>query len=121
MDLQLLLTALTAALVVVFIALVFLAVRVGRYGSDLHSLQSRLDGKQAERVLAPAARPAVPAAQSAPAAAEGIPSEILAVISAAVFCMFPEGAVTSVRRAGASARARSPWGMAGVLENTRPF
>lgn len=115
MNLQLLLTALTAALVVVFIALVFLAVRVGRYGSDLHSLQSRLDGKQAERVLAPAARPAVPAA------AEGIPSEILAVISAAVFCMFPEGAVTSVRRAGASARARSPWGMAGVLENTRPF
>lgn len=55
-----------------------------------------------------------------PAAASGIPGEVIAAISAAVYCMFGEGArVMSVRRQQRS--GRSAWSMAGLLENTRPF
>ncbi len=55
-----------------------------------------------------------------PAVASGIPGEVIAAISAAVYCMFGEGArVMSVRRQQRS--GRSAWSMAGLLENTRPF
>ncbi len=50
----------------------------------------------------------------------GIPGEVIAAISAAVYCMFGEGAkVMSVRRQQRT--GRSAWNMAGLLENTRPF
>jgi len=50
----------------------------------------------------------------------GIPGDVIAAISAAVYCMFGEGAkVTSVRRQQRT--GRSAWNMAGLLENTRPF
>ena len=49
-----------------------------------------------------------------------IPGEVIAAISAAVYCMFGEGArVMSVRRQQRT--GRSAWSMAGLLENTRPF
>ena len=55
-----------------------------------------------------------------PAVASGIPGEVIAAISAAVYCMFGEGArVMSVRRQQRT--GRSAWSMAGLLENTRPF
>ena len=54
------------------------------------------------------------------AVGSGIPGEVIAAISAAVYCMFGEGAkVMSVRRQQRS--GRSAWSMAGLLENTRPF
>ena len=54
------------------------------------------------------------------AVSSGIPGEVIAAISAAVYCMFGEGAkVMSVRRQQRS--GRSAWSMAGLLENTRPF
>ena len=55
-----------------------------------------------------------------PAVSTGIPGEVIAAISAAVYCMFGEGAkVMSVRRQQRT--GRSAWSMAGLLENTRPF
>ena len=54
------------------------------------------------------------------AVSSGIPGEVIAAISAAVYCMFGEGArVMSVRRQQRT--GRSPWSMAGLMENTRPF
>ncbi|MBR4827989.1 MAG: OadG family protein [Oscillospiraceae bacterium] len=58
--------------------------------------------------------------EETPAVSSGIPGEVIAAISAAVYCMFGEGAkVMSVRRQQRS--GRSAWSMAGLLENTRPF
>ena len=58
--------------------------------------------------------------EEVPAVTAGIPGEVIAAISAAVYCMFGEGAkVMSVRRQQRT--GRSAWSMAGLLENTRPF
>ncbi|MBR5980170.1 MAG: OadG family protein [Oscillospiraceae bacterium] len=63
---------------------------------------------------------AVEVREETPAVSSGIPGEVIAAISAAVYCMFGEGAkVMSVRRQQRS--GRSAWSMAGLLENTRPF
>ena len=63
---------------------------------------------------------AVEVREDTPAVSSGIPGEVIAAISAAVYCMFGEGAkVMSVRRQQRS--GRSAWSMAGLLENTRPF
>ena len=63
---------------------------------------------------------AVEVREETPAVSGGIPGEVIAAISAAVYCMFGEGAkVMSVRRQQRS--GRSAWSMAGLLENTRPF
>ena len=63
---------------------------------------------------------AVEVREETPAVSGGIPGEVIAAISAAVYCMFGEGAkVKSVRRQQRS--GRSAWSMAGLLENTRPF
>ncbi|MBQ1358193.1 MAG: OadG family protein [Oscillospiraceae bacterium] len=54
------------------------------------------------------------------AVSTSIPGEVIAAISAAVYCMFGEDArVMSVRRQQRT--GRSAWSMAGLLENTRPF
>ena len=56
----------------------------------------------------------------APVVSNDIPGEVIAAISAAVYCMFGEGVrVMSVRRQQRT--GRSAWSMAGLLENTRPF
>ena len=63
---------------------------------------------------------AVEVREETPAVSSGIPGEVIAAISAAVYCMFGEGAkVMIVRRQQRS--GRSAWSMAGLLENTRPF
>ena len=55
-----------------------------------------------------------------PEVSNAIPGEVIAAISAAVYCMFGESArVMSVRRQQRT--GRSAWSMAGLLENTRPF
>lgn len=61
-------------------------------------------------------------AKKAPAVVSNeIPAKIVAVIAAAVTYTLGAGVkVLSVRRAE-NGRGRSPWSMAGLLENTRPF
>ena len=69
---------------------------------------------------APAAAPAAPAA---PAVEGGIPGEIIAAISAAVYCTEGENVtVRGIRRLPQPGKSRrGVWGDAGVLQNTRPF
>ncbi|MBR2740834.1 MAG: OadG family protein [Oscillospiraceae bacterium] len=63
---------------------------------------------------------AVEVKEEVSAVSTSIPGEVIAAISAAVYCMFGEGArVMSVRRQQRT--GRSAWSMAGLLENTRPF
>ncbi len=63
---------------------------------------------------------AVEVKEEVSAISTSIPGEVIAAISAAVYCMFGEGArVMSVRRQQRT--GRSAWSMAGLLENTRPF
>lgn len=128
-KMQLSLTVLITGLVVVFVMLVFLTWIIKWYGNAVHAIQARLDEKQKEgRAIPDGLLESAPAAEETPepaavfdSAEEEIPGEVLAAISAAVYCMFPQGSVTSVRRSVSAGRTRSPWGMAGLLENTRPF
>lgn len=54
------------------------------------------------------------------AAVNGVPGEVVAAISAAVSEVMGTGSfkIQSVRR---KPEGRSPWGMAGALQNTKPF
>ena len=58
-------------------------------------------------------------AQPVAAAKDCVPAEVVAAISAAVYCLYPGSRVRSLRRA--EARPRSAWRAAGIFENTRPF
>jgi hypothetical protein len=56
-----------------------------------------------------------------PALSNEVPAEIVAVIAAAIAYTLGSGVkVLSVRRAE-KRKERSSWGMAGLLDNTRPF
>ena len=59
-------------------------------------------------------------AASVPAVAFGVPQEVVAVISAAVYAMYPGAKVKSVHRCSQNSR-QSAWRMAGLLESTDPF
>lgn len=125
-EIQLSLTVLITGLVVVFVMLIFLTWVIKGYGNAVHAIQARLNEKQEGGRAVPEALPeSASAAEGAPAGAafgsEEIPGEVLAAISAAAYWVFPQGRVTSVRRAVSAGRTRSPWCMAGLLENTRPF
>ncbi|QNK41445.1 OadG family protein [Caproicibacter fermentans] len=128
-EVQISLTVLITGLVVVFLMLIFLTLVIKGYGKAVNSLQSKLNQRPRESMPVPkpepvpaaAPAPSEPAAEEAPAAEEGISEEILAVLAAAAYSMIPGGVVTSVRRAAVQSRAKSSWGMAGLLENTRPF
>ena len=121
MGTQLSLVVLITGLVVVFAVLICLTVIVKGFGTALHSLEAKLE--HGNRPQAPSSQPAtvVPAAEAVPVQTveDGIPGEVVAAIAAAVFCMFPEGKVTSVKRS--QCPARSAWSTAGLMENTRPF
>lgn len=99
-------TVLAVCVAILFVMVLILIQNVREYGASVREL------KGGEPV------PATEPAASIPAA-DGIPPEVVAAISAAVFCMYPEARVTSLRRA--PDRPSSAWRMAGLLENTHPF
>ena len=118
------LLVLITGLVVVFLMLIALTLIIKIYGTIVYNVSNRKkEAPKSEPVSAPAPLPqkAVVTAP-APAVEDGIPGEVVAAIAAAVYCV--EGvsfsAVKSIRRAKAGG-SRSAWGMAGVLDNTRPF
>lgn len=128
-ELQISLTVLLTGLVVVFLMLVFLTLVIKGYGNAVQLLQAKYRKRQSkdepsvsktETVCAPLVQEDKQAQPSA-ATEEGIPEEVLAVIAAAAYSVMPGGKITSVRRAVGTGRSRSSWGMAGLLENTRPF
>lgn len=105
-KLQLFVVIILAGIVVVFAMLIFLTRLMREYGTAMKKLQGSMDGK---------------APSAAPKAEAGIPGEVIAAISAAVYMMYgsSEVRIASVRRA--PQQQRSAWGMAGLLENTKPF
>lgn len=124
-NLQISLVIFITGLVVVFAVLIGLVLIVRGYGAAIRSLQNRDQPKVPDRaepekaVSAAPVQAAVPAAEPITASESAIPEEVVAAIAAAVYCMFPSGKVTSIRRSAAP--GRSAWGMAGLLEGTRPF
>ena len=119
------LTILLTGLVVVFLVLIVLTEIIKLYGTLVHNATNKnKKPKPVEKAQEPAPAPVsapVPAAPAAPAVEDGIPGEIVAATAAAVYCT--EGAsvsaIKSIRRSRSA--SRSAWGMAGVMENTRPF
>lgn len=119
------LTILLTGLVVVFLVLIILTWIIKIYGTIVYNATNKSQKtKPVEKVQEPVAAPAAPAAPASSAVnavEEGIPGEIVAAIAAAVYCTegAPASAIKSIRRSRSA--SRSAWGMAGVMENTRPF
>lgn len=120
-KIQLSIIILLTGLVIVFVMLIFLTYVIKGYGAVVRSLQSNQedhrDSVQPVAVTSPSAF--IPAAVQSVQA--GISEETVAAISAAVYVLYgaSAGKVTSIRRAAQP--NRSAWGMAGLLESTRPF
>lgn len=121
---QLSLIVMLTGLVIVFVMLVFLTYIIKGYGSIVRGIEEKTQNKNAVQ-SAPASKTFASAEKSAQVAAPtvqgGIPDEVVAAISAAVYTMYGTSVstITSIRRA--TRPNRSEWGMAGLLENTRPF
>lgn len=124
-DMQLAFVVIISGLVIVFLALIVLIALMWAMGKALSSLKrDQKPSAPAQAPVVPAApKQAAPVAQVQPTAEEGIPGEVVAAISAAVaFLMEDAGekgyVVKSIKRAR---EARPVWGLAGIMENTRPF
>ena len=110
-----------SGLVIVFAMLVLLVIIISVFGM----VMSRLSG--APKKEKPKKEPKVEVKPSAPAApvttASSEEDDIVAAISAAVMMMYEGTGKTPVIRSirPAAKGVRSAWGMAGVMNNTRPF
>lgn len=112
--------------VVVFAVLFLLIGIIKIYGAVIAAAQKAGDERRRKktevREIASPVKAEVPAAQEEPAVEEGISGELVAVISAAVYSMYPGASkprIKSIRKSRTG--SRTPWANAGVLDNTRPF
>mgnify|MGYP000999115646 CR=1 FL=1 len=121
-EIQISLVVLLTGLLVVFAVLVFLTYIIKIYGTAIHSAATRkTKNQETKEAVEPAQLPKTQAPIVAPAVEEGIPQEVVAAIAAAVETIYAPG-THSVRSVKRSAKpARSVWGSAGLIENTRPF
>lgn len=120
----------STSLVLVFGLLILLCLIITLEGKIFDSINAKKRA-QAQDALhvgdhpAPAvpSAPAPAATPAAPAVEGGIPGEIIAAISAAVYCTEGENVtVRGIRRLPQPGKSRrGVWGDAGVLQNTRPF
>ena len=120
-KIQLSIIILLTGLVIVFVMLIFLTYVIKGYGAAIRALQPNQKDQQNDIAPAtPSVRPAV-APAAVPTVQAGISEETVAAISAAVYYLYgaSAGKVTSIRHAAQP--SRSIWGMAGLLESTRPF
>lgn len=121
-KIQISLVVLLTGLVVVFAVLVMLILIIKIYGTIIHKMS------QKNKPEPPKSNPTPPPAPKkapvpAPVVEDGISEEIVAAIAAAIDCMYGSGtaqAVKSIKRA-VKPVSRPAWGVAGLLENTRPF
>lgn len=109
-----------SGLVIVFAMLVLLVVIISVFGM----IMSRISG--APKKEKPKNEPKVevsPVAPVAPVSTASDDDDIIAAISAAVMMMYEGTGKTPVIRSirPAAKGVRSAWGMAGVMNNTRPF
>lgn len=120
-------TILLTGFVVVFAVLFMLIAIVKIYGTIVYNLQNKSQSqKQAKQqndnttnavVLSGAAAAAIPQASN-----DAISEEIIAVIAAAVDSIYGSASqhrIKSIKKADSN--GRSSWGMAGIMDNTRPF
>lgn len=121
-KIQLSVVIILTGMVIVFVMLIFLTYLIKGYGAVVRKLQASLGAQNGtQNKEKPLLATPVSHAKPVPAVEAGIPGEVIAAISAAVYMTYGAsvGNVTSIRRAAQP--ARSAWGMAGLLENTRPF
>ena len=111
-----------SGLLIVFAMLILLVVIMVIFGG----IMSRLTGgpkkekpKKEPKVEVKPSAPATPVVTAAPSEDE----DVIAAISAAVYMMYEGTGKTPVIRSIRPAQkgVRSAWGMAGVMNNTRPF
>ena len=114
------LTVLLTGLIVVFLVLICLTFIIYLAGAVVHKALGKKKAPAPEKNI-PALAPAPVALVEAPAVEDGISEEVVAAIAAAVYCVegAPLSAVKSIKRSRSN--ARSAWGMAGLIENTKPF
>ena len=113
------LTILVTGLIVVFLVLIVLTAIIKGYGTAIFNIANKEEKTREEPVVA--ARTAAPVTQAVLHVEAGIPGEVVAAIAAAVYSLdgMSGSAIHSIRRARKA--SRSAWGMAGIMENTRPF
>ena len=119
------LTILITGFVVVFAVLLLLILLISLYGKIVSSaLNSKAEKKTVVNVETPKTEviPAnVPTTNDSEVLDEnGLNDEIIAVITSAVYMMYGEKKV-KIKSVKKVPQARSAWGTAGIMENTRPF
>ena len=127
-NMDLALTLLIAGFLIVFAVLILLIVIIIIYGKIIQAVQKKSDERKQKKAEQQVQESSVKAAETATPVTEnisddsdgGVPDEIIAVIAAAVDAVYggKSHKIKSVKR---SRNARSAWGNAGVIENTRPF
>ncbi len=120
------LTLLLAGFIIVFVVLILLIAIITIYGKLIQAAQgaSEKHKQKKKKVVVDAVEPPPAAAPVVfgDAAEDGeIPGEIIAVIAAAVDAVYGSSAHGRIRSVKRSRPARSAWGRAGVVDNTRPF
>lgn len=113
---------LTIGFLAILVVLAVLIHTVSGYGTAIRSIQSKLFHSGCPQPQQAPNRSAAHVSASpapVPVAEAGISEEVVAAISAAVYCMYPGAAVKMIRRSGQN--PQSAWKMAGLLESTRPF
>ncbi|MBQ2093342.1 MAG: OadG family protein [Ruminococcus sp.] len=112
--------------VVVFAVLLLLIIIIKIYSAIVNKAQST--GFKVKKKVAVPEKPKTAETKAKivreePSAAQtdGIPSEVIAVISAAVATMYGGKDKVRIKSVKKSGSKRSAWANAGVLENTRPF
>jgi hypothetical protein len=100
-----------ACIAVVFVVVLVLIRDVKKFRVSLRAVEEELSDSNLESCK--------DSVLPASAVKDEIPQEIIAAISAAVYCAYPGARVGSIRRT--APKPHSAWRMAGLLENTRPF
>lgn len=127
-------TVLLTGLVVIFSILLLLTFVIKIYSTAVHSIQEKIKRKKSNsssktnpspKAAPPEKKKEIPVASAAafePQTEEGIPGEIIAAIAAVIAVMNEQGKTNySVKSVKRSAASRPAWGMAGLMESTRPF
>lgn len=125
-------TVIVAGLGIVLGTLAVLIIVFYAFGAIMSKSQALKDKKaakkleekmraEAEKLIETKAEAPVKPVAIAPAVEQGISGEVVAAISAAVYCMEGSGATICSIKRQSPITARNPWAQASVIDNTRPF
>lgn len=125
-------TVIVAGLGIVLGTLAVLIIVFYAFGAIMSKSQALKDKKaakkleekmraEAEKLIETKVEAPVKPVAIAPAVEQGISGEVVAAISAAVYCMEGSGATICSIKRQSPITARNPWAQASVIDNTRPF